>query len=105
MRSFSFSGSSVVLVHRRSAIVNGSRLMVLVKSFTRDWNGTQLIDVTTMVEWAKTMTWKGLHPIVEVSRQVYEKGLSLSKATMREVEARLTRHPELPARDILIEPI
>jgi Rhodopirellula transposase DDE domain len=34
------------------------------------WNGTKLVDVETMVEWAKTMTWKGLHPIVELSRKV-----------------------------------
>jgi hypothetical protein len=26
------------------------------------WNGTKLVDVETMVEWAKTMTWKGIHP-------------------------------------------
>jgi hypothetical protein len=37
------------------------------------WNGTQLIDVETMLEWAKRMTWKGLHPLVTVSRKVYQK--------------------------------
>ena len=26
------------------------------------WNGTKLIDAATMLEWAKKMTWKGLHP-------------------------------------------
>jgi Rhodopirellula transposase DDE domain len=35
------------------------------------WNGTKLIDAETMLEWAKQMTWKGLHPVVELSRQVY----------------------------------
>jgi hypothetical protein len=27
-------------------------------------NGTKLIDVETMLEWAKSMTWKGIHPVV-----------------------------------------
>ena len=60
------------------------------------WNGTKLIDVETMLEWAKSMTWKGLHPVVELSRKVYEKGISLGKRAMRAVEKRLERHPELP---------
>lgn len=68
------------------------------------WNGTQLIDVATMLEWAKSMTWKGIHPIVELSRKVYQKAVTLSKKAMREVEARLERHPELPKWDILIHP-
>jgi hypothetical protein len=42
-----------------------------------------------MLEWAKSMTWKGIHPIVELSRQAYKKGISLSKEAMQAVEARL----------------
>jgi len=69
------------------------------------WNGTQLIDVETMLEWARTMTWKGLQPVVELSRKVYRKGVSLSKAAMRAVEARLERDPLLSKWDILIRPV
>jgi hypothetical protein len=68
------------------------------------WNGTKLINVETMLEWAKSMTWKGIHPVVELSRQVYQKGISLGKRAMRAVEKRLERHPELPKWDILICP-
>ncbi len=68
------------------------------------WNGAQLIDVETMLGWAKQMTWKGLHPVVELSRKVYDKGISLGKAVMRAVEARLKRDPALPKYDILINP-
>jgi hypothetical protein len=68
------------------------------------WNGTKLIDVEMMLEWAKSMTWKGIHPIVELSRKVYQKGVTLSKSAMRTVEARLERHPRLPKWDILIHP-
>ena len=68
------------------------------------WNGTKLVDVKTMLEWAKSMTWKGLHPIVELSRKVYQKGIALSKKAMQAIESRLERHPELPKWDILIRP-
>lgn len=42
------------------------------------WNGAQLIDVKTMLGWAKRMTWKGVTPVVELSHKVYEEGVSLS---------------------------
>jgi hypothetical protein len=68
------------------------------------WNGTKLMDVETMLEWAKSMTWKGISPIVELSRKVYQKGVALSTRAMQAVEARLMRHSELPKWDILILP-
>jgi hypothetical protein len=68
------------------------------------WNGTQLKDVNTMLQWAQSMTWKGLHPIVGLNQTVYAKGISLSKTAMREIESRLERHPNLPKWDILIRP-
>jgi len=68
------------------------------------WNGTKLIDVETRLEWAKRMPWKGMHPVVEFSRKVYQKGISLGKAARQAVEARLERHPALPKYDILINP-
>jgi Rhodopirellula transposase DDE domain len=68
-------------------------------------NGTKVVDVEMMVEWAKSMTWKGIHPIVEISHKGYQKGISLGKAAMQAVEARLTRHPALPKYDILINPV
>jgi hypothetical protein len=58
-----------------------------------------------MLEWAKSMTWKGLHPVVELSRQVYQKGISLGKAAMQAVEARLKRDANLLKYDILINPV
>ena len=63
-----------------------------------------MVDVETMLEWAKSMTWKGLHPIVDLSRKVSQKGVTLSKRAMHAVEARLERDPELPKWDILILP-
>ena len=69
------------------------------------WNGTQLRDTETMLEWAKRMTWKGINPVVALSRKVYAKGVTLSKTAMQAVEARLERNPVLPKWDILIHPI
>ena len=57
-----------------------------------------------MLQWAKSMTWKGLHPVVEMTRNVYAKGVKLTTKAMRAVEARLARNPELPKWDILIKP-
>ena len=39
------------------------------------WNGTLLVDTETMLEWAKSMTWKGTRPIVKLSRTIYEKAI------------------------------
>lgn len=69
------------------------------------WNGTKLVNVATMLEWAKSMTWKGMHPLVALSRKGYQKGITLSKRAMQMVEARLERHPELANWDILIQPV
>jgi DDE family transposase len=71
----------------------------------KHWNGSLLSDVDLMLEWAKSMTWKGIHPVVQLSKTIYEKGITLSKAAMRTVEARLERNPYLPKWDILIRPV
>jgi hypothetical protein len=51
------------------------------------------------------MTWKGLHPIVKLSKSIYEKGISLAKKAMKAIESRLHRNPDLPKWDILIRPV
>jgi DDE family transposase len=68
------------------------------------WNGTQLTDAKTMLEWAKNMTWKGMRPVVALSRKASAKGLSLGKAAMQAVEAQLKRDLTLPKYDIVINP-
>lgn len=69
------------------------------------WNGTKLVDVETMLSWASSMTWKGLHPILTLSNIVYQKGISLTKKAMKQIESRLQRNPLLPKWDILIRPL
>jgi len=55
------------------------------------WNGAKLVTAETMLEWAKTMTWKGVQPVVNLSKTIYQKGISLSKVAMQAIEARLER--------------
>ena len=69
------------------------------------WNGTFLVDVEAMLSWASSMTWKGIHPILNLSKTVYHKGISLTKKAMEHVESRLLRNPLLPKWDILIQPL
>ncbi len=68
------------------------------------WNGALLRDVETMLAWAKSMTWKGLKPIVNLSQEIYQKGISLTKKEMKEIERRLERNPNLLKWDIFIRP-
>jgi Rhodopirellula transposase DDE domain len=64
----------------------------------------KLVEAETRLKWAASMTWKGLHPVVQLSQQVYDKGISLRKWVMQSVDQRLERHPELPKWDIIIRP-
>jgi len=59
------------------------------------WNGALLDALDTVQRYAATMTWKGAHPAVALVTTVYERGVTLTKAAMTEVEAHLTRHPTL----------
>ena len=54
--------------------------------------------------WAKTMTWKGLHPVVRLCEKVYAKGVPLGKAAKTKLEEQLHRLPTLPKWDVRIEP-
>jgi hypothetical protein len=46
-----------------------------------------------------------IHPIVALSRKVSQHGVTLRKRAMRTVENRLTRHPEWPHGDMLMQPV
>ena len=41
-----------------------------------------MVPVETMLEWAKSMTWKGIKPVVKLSKTVYQKDIPLSKKAM-----------------------
>jgi hypothetical protein len=59
------------------------------------WNGSLLDSLDAVLRFAATMTWKGTHPTVALVTTADERGVSLTKAAMADVEAHLTRHPTL----------
>ena len=59
------------------------------------WNGSILNSIDAVVGFTKSMTWKRLHPTVQLIRKTYETGIKLSKKAMKDVEARLCRTPDL----------
>lgn len=68
------------------------------------WNGTLLDSLDTVLAYAATMTWRGHHPTVSLVTTVYERGVTLTKAAMAEVETHLTRHGTLGTWFVAIHP-
>ncbi len=69
----------------------------------RHWNGTILDSVNTALNWIKTMTWKGIKPIVHFINSTYEKGIKLTKSEMKQWNDKLKRSKVLPRWDVFIE--
>lgn len=69
------------------------------------WNGEILDSAHKAIEWAKTMTWKGMKPVVHFCKKIYERGVKLSKKEMKLYEDRIIRSELLPKWDITIEPL
>ena len=59
------------------------------------WNGEILDEVETVLNFARSMTWNGKHPVVELIAGVYQKGVRLSAPAMRALEAQVERFPRL----------
>jgi hypothetical protein len=68
------------------------------------WNGTLLSSVQTVLEWARTMTWNGVQPVVTLVEKTYNTGVRIAKAAFKAVESRLQRDTVLPKYEILIQP-
>lgn len=69
------------------------------------WNGELSNSVEKAVQWAATMTWKGIRPAARLWDKVYEKGVRLTKKEMKRFQNRIRRSIKLPKRDVVIEPI
>lgn len=59
------------------------------------WNGSLLDTLEAVLNFTASMTWKGVHPVVELVTTVYETGVSLTKAAMERIEAQIARLPQL----------
>ena len=58
----------------------------------------------TALEWAKTMTRRGITPIVHLLAGVYETGVRLLPRVFRPIAARLERSTSLPKWSLIISP-
>ena len=59
------------------------------------WNGSLLDSTEAVVGFARTMTWKGKHPVVSVVEATYATGVKLTPQEMRALEAEVIRTPSL----------
>ncbi len=68
------------------------------------WSGALLNSVTTTLEWAKTMTWKGSHPVVSLLETTYQKGVTIGKKTFKVIADRIKCHQLLSKYYVVIQP-
>ena len=59
------------------------------------WNGELLNAIEVVLGFARTMTWNGKNPTVELVNALYPTGVRLSPAEMKVVEQRVTRDTDL----------
>jgi len=59
------------------------------------WSGVLLDEIPTALRFARTMTWHGKHPLVQLIRNSYRKGVTLTAAEMRRLEGQVQRLPGL----------
>jgi transposase len=68
------------------------------------WNGALLNSIDAALAWAKTMTWKGIRPLVHLLEGIYETGVSLTQRNFRPFAERLKRSTSLPKWSLTIQP-
>jgi len=64
-------------------------------SLEKSWNGSLLNTVEAVIGHASKWTWKGLSPVVTLVERAYQKGVTLTKEAMANVETRLARDATL----------
>jgi len=68
------------------------------------WNGALLSSIDLVINWASTMTWRCVQPIVHLVDRVYARGVRLTKAAFRPIAQRLQRSQHLPKWSVTIKP-
>ena len=69
------------------------------------WNGSLLDTLETVLNFAQTMTYNGVHPVVDVMTTPYHTGVKLSQKAMAKLEERLERLPGLEKYFVRIAPL
>ena len=68
------------------------------------WNGSLLNQVQVVAAFAKTMKWKGSHPLVQMVSKVYETGVKLTQKAMDLLEQRFEREAGIEKWFVTIPP-
>jgi hypothetical protein len=68
------------------------------------WNGSLLDSVDTVIEFAKTLTWRSRPPLVQRTDRIYETGKRLTQVAMRQLEERFVRLDGLERWFVSIQP-
>jgi Rhodopirellula transposase DDE domain len=68
------------------------------------WNGTQLKTIQDAVNWARSMAWKSVAPIVEFIDKIYSKGVTLSKQAFVKLNQVLHRQAGIDKWSVVIKP-
>jgi Rhodopirellula transposase DDE domain len=68
------------------------------------WNGTLLASIDNALDWARTMTWRGVRPLVHLLEGVYETGVRIGKSAFQPIATRLKRSTTLPKWSVVIQP-
>ena len=63
------------------------------------WNGSILDEIDTVLNFARTMTWKGQNPVVKLVTGIYKTGIKLTKQAMADVENQIQRLTCLEVQD------
>jgi hypothetical protein len=68
------------------------------------WSATLLDTMETTLEWAKTMTWKGISPVIKLVETAYQKGVRMGKKAFNALASRIDRDTALPKYYVTIQP-
>ena len=68
------------------------------------WRATLLNTIETTLEWAKTMTWKGISPVIKLVETAYQKGVRMTKKAFNALANRIDRDASLPKYYLTIRP-
>jgi hypothetical protein len=72
----------------------------------KHWNGSLLETIDTVLKFAQTMKWKGVHPVVvELVKKTYKTGVKLTRKEMDALEKRFERLPGLVKWFVKIAPV
>lgn len=69
------------------------------------WNGTLLTSIDVAIRWARSMTWRGVSPLVDLLEGTYERGVKLTKQKFQPIAERLKRSERLGKWHLCINPL